>query len=108
MRDEDTIARFGGDEFVVLCAGVDEAMATALGERIREAVAHPLTGIAEGLHVTASVGVALHEFRGGTVASVSDMLRSADSAMYQSKKAGKNRVTVVCVLSARPSTDVPA
>ena len=107
MRHEDTIARFGGDEFVVLCTGVDEAMATSLGERIREAVAHPLTGIAEGLHVTASVGVALHECGGGTVASVSDMLRSADSAMYQSKKAGKNRVTVVCALSARAPTDVP-
>ncbi|MFH2133905.1 MAG: PAS domain S-box protein, partial [Pseudomonadota bacterium] len=96
VRDTDTISRFGGDEFVVLLEGMnsfkEEAVAQAgrLAEKIREALSQPyqLDGV---LHrSTPSIGIVL--FRGGEVNS-EELLKRADLAMYQSKEAGRNKVT---------------
>ena len=96
VRDTDTISRFGGDEFVVLLEGMnafkEEAVAQAgrLAEKIREALSQPyqLDGV---LHrSTPSIGIVL--FRGGDVNS-EELLKRADLAMYQSKEAGRNKVT---------------
>jgi diguanylate cyclase (GGDEF)-like protein/PAS domain S-box-containing protein len=89
MRPDDTVARFGGDEFTVLCGAVpDETTAQELARRLSEAVAKPIT-LAEGeVFVTASVGIALS---GTELETAETLLRNADAAMYRAKDQGRAR-----------------
>ena len=94
VRETDTVARLGGDEFAVL-ADISVAFSgEMLAERLRDAVAR----IGHPSGVTASVGVA--EVQPGD--DVEDLMHRADAAMYRSKGAGGNRVTVLGCLIARP------
>ena len=108
VREIDTVARFGGDEFVVLldelALSLEDSMAQAavVAEKIRLALAAPYVlglqqGGADALAVehrcTASIGVTL--FVHGE-ASQDDILVRADAAMYQAKAQGRNRV-LFCV-----------
>ena len=88
-RRTDTVARLGGDEFVVLCGDLDlHATATLLASRIIQAVAVPFTEGGRDLSVTCSVGIASTS----EAATEPDRLvREADAAMYEAKKAGRNR-----------------
>ena len=87
VRETDTVARLGGDEFAVL-ADISVAFSgEMLAERLRDAVAR----IGHPSGVTASVGVA--EVQPGD--DVEDLMHRADAAMYRSKGAGGNRVTVL-------------
>jgi diguanylate cyclase (GGDEF)-like protein len=87
VRETDTVARLGGDEFAVL-ADISVAFSSEmLAERLRDGVA--AVGRASG--VTASVGVA--EVRPGD--DVEDLMHRADAAMYRSKGAGGNCVTLL-------------
>jgi diguanylate cyclase (GGDEF)-like protein/PAS domain S-box-containing protein len=84
LRMADTAARLGGDEFAVLLeAGEDEARVAA--RRILDALAVPFHLDGRELRMSASMGVAL----GGAGASVEDLLRNADMAMYAAKADGK-------------------
>jgi diguanylate cyclase (GGDEF)-like protein/PAS domain S-box-containing protein len=98
VREVDTVARFGGDEFVLLLCDLalqpDEAMLQAAGvaEKVRLSLAAPYllqAGQAIEHHCTASIGVAL--FQGGQ-ASESVLIDHADAAMYRAKDEGHNRV----------------
>jgi len=104
VREVDTVSRFGGDEFVVLLDNLngDKTEATAqaarIAEKIRSSLAEPylLTtndqSQADAViehHCTASIGVAIFI---GQEASLDDIIKSVDSAMYQAKDAGRNRV----------------
>ncbi|MCP5271039.1 MAG: GGDEF domain-containing protein [Burkholderiaceae bacterium] len=84
--------RLGGEEFVLVLPGVDEAGACAVAERIRAAVAALDLGavVPEG-HVTTSVGLTL----GQAGDDISALLRRADRALYLAKARGRNRVEVV-------------
>jgi diguanylate cyclase (GGDEF)-like protein/PAS domain S-box-containing protein len=87
VRPGDTVARFGGDEFVVLCDTVpDEATAFELADRIATNLRVPL--LVEGLEtfVTASIGIALAHHRS---TSPVRLLSDADSAMYRAKESGR-------------------
>jgi diguanylate cyclase (GGDEF)-like protein len=97
VRASDTLARFGGDEFVVVCEDADEAGAMRVADRIRGAVEMPLHGVPSAFTLTASVGIAVHNPRAGRAVSAEALLSAADEAQYQSKHGGKNRVTVVAV-----------
>ncbi|GAA3239494.1 hypothetical protein GCM10010532_079450 [Dactylosporangium siamense] len=92
--DGDLVARLGGDEFAVLTriAGGARAdlSAAALGERFREAVATPDPALPAGAHSTASVGVAI----GSAGSDAETLLREADLAMYQAKRAGGGTVRI--------------
>jgi len=94
-RLSETVARFGGDEFVVLSESADAPGAGALADRIRSAIRRPLHE-APGFGLTASVGVAVQLAAAGSAADPEDLVRMADDAMYRSKAQGRDRVTVVC------------
>ncbi|MCU1513497.1 MAG: hypothetical protein JWO10_587 [Microbacteriaceae bacterium] len=95
VRGSDMIGRFGGDEFVVICEDADDVAARGIAERIVEAVRELQEGISLAHPVTASIGVALYEASDGRTVTPDDMFTAADGAMYESKAAGKDRVTLV-------------
>ncbi len=94
VRQTDVIGRFGGDEFVIICPDTDEGAAVSIAERTRAAIAAPFAGLLPGFHVTTSIGVAVHGAGPGDLTS-DGLLTKADEAMYRSKNAGKDCVTVV-------------
>jgi diguanylate cyclase (GGDEF)-like protein len=92
IRPSDTIARFGGDEFVVLCEDISEARdAVMVGQRIVEAAIKPFMLDGREMFVSASVGVALAIDCESTPET---LLRDADVAMYRAKERGRGRVEV--------------
>jgi diguanylate cyclase (GGDEF)-like protein/PAS domain S-box-containing protein len=91
LRPGDTIARFGGDEFVVLCEDLsDEQDAAAIAERIVAACSQPLTIDGYEHVVTLSAGVVVVE--DPQAATPSKVLRDADAAMYRAKAFGTGQV----------------
>ena len=94
MRGEDTVARFGGDEFVVLCDGVaDQAEAEALAGRLAAVLAAPIMVAGEETTVTVSIGIA-YAPPASTGDTPESMVRDADAAMYRAKDQGRNRFEV--------------
>lgn len=95
LRSFDLCARWGGEEFLLLLAETSPDMAVVTAEKLRslaEAVRLPHGG-AE-LRITFSAGVATHPPEG----NVEDTIREADQALYQAKRAGRNRVVVASPL----------
>ena len=91
VRAYDLAARFGGEEFLVLCEGADLPATADMAERIRTAVASHVCRLADGqtLHTTVSVGV----YAGaGPHATAMQLIEWADQALYRAKQAGRNRV----------------
>jgi diguanylate cyclase (GGDEF)-like protein/PAS domain S-box-containing protein len=92
LRACDTVARQGGDEFVILLEGVKGvAYATTVAERIMEVLQVPFQLEEHEIYTTASIGIVMvapdhHQ--------VADVLRDADIAMYRAKSLGKNRLEV--------------
>ena len=91
VRDTDVLARWGGEEFVLMLCDTDLDDARALLERIRQAVQALAIAHATGtLHMTVSAGIALHS----TSDTVVHTLERADQALYAAKALGRNRVVV--------------
>jgi diguanylate cyclase (GGDEF)-like protein/PAS domain S-box-containing protein len=97
VRTSDTIGRYGGDEFVILCEDTDADAVTHVTDRILASVKEPLEGVPAEYPISASIGVALLDPGAETAVTTDGILGLADAAMYQSKNAGKDRVTVVVV-----------
>ncbi|HEY6761429.1 MAG TPA: EAL domain-containing protein [Baekduia sp.] len=93
LRANDTLARFGADEFVVVCEDLeDPEEALTVADRLLEACAEPVAIGAQTLRPTASIGIALS---GGAEGDDADtLLRDADLAMHRAKLAGKGRYEV--------------
>ena len=90
VRDSDLVARLGGDEFTVLCCGLeDPSTATITAGRIRAALSAPFDVAGQRRHVRVSIGCRV---AAPGEADPDALLRDADSAMYQAKGAGKDRV----------------
>lgn len=90
LRGNDVVGRVGGEEFVVLSPGTDLRTAMALGERVRRTVeSTPLRIDDQCLRLTVSVGVAVAALSERDAAAV---LQRADKALYEAKRAGRNRV----------------
>jgi len=91
VRPADTVGRFGGDEFVVLCEDVtDEPMALRIAGRLARVFAEPFSLEGDDVHVaSASIGVVL---RDGAQDDPEELLRDADAAMYRAKERGRARV----------------
>src|ERR687898_75936 len=90
VREIDTAARWGGEEFAVILPGTDLEGASQVAERIRAALAEREIPSVEGahLHVTASFGVAVSN----PTTTVQQLVEAADEALYRAKRAGKDRV----------------
>jgi diguanylate cyclase (GGDEF)-like protein len=93
VRGEDTAFRMGGEEFLIVLPDADADRALHVSERVRLGVKGlELIGLAPGGRVTISLGVAA--VTGGDVADFNAALERADAALYDSKHAGRDRVTV--------------
>ena len=86
LRDKDVVARVGGDEFVVLILGQDEARLEQIMQRIVLSIQEPMHVGSETIRISASAGVARH-FTGQ---DAEPLLTRADMAMYHAKREGKN------------------
>jgi diguanylate cyclase (GGDEF)-like protein len=93
LRTDDRVARWGGDEFLVLLQDIDdERDARKVLQRLSAAVAEPIPYAGRQLQVTASVGVAFLD--PNAEPNLEDLVRRADEAMYQVKRAGRGAVLV--------------
>jgi diguanylate cyclase (GGDEF)-like protein len=87
LRPQDTLARFGGDEFVVILEDTDVGGVVEVAERLLRVIDAPISINGHELSVTSSIGIV---FGKAKEFSTEDLLRSADAAMYRSKRGGKN------------------
>jgi EAL domain-containing protein (putative c-di-GMP-specific phosphodiesterase class I) len=90
--DDDTLARPGGDEFVVLAEELhDPSDAIRISERVQERLSRPFNVSGQEIVISASIGIA---FSGSAGAEADEVLRDAEIAMYRAKRAGKSRCEV--------------
>ncbi|HVW26193.1 MAG TPA: EAL domain-containing protein [Polyangiaceae bacterium] len=88
VRESDTVARIGGDEFAILCEPVvSQSEVSVIVSRILSAISEPYDLGEDEVGVTTSIGVALHPDTGD---SVDGLLKAADAAMYVAKEQGRN------------------
>lgn len=86
MRPGDSVARLSGDEFVVLCEGLeDRAHATPIADRLRRGIARPFVLSGVSVAISASLGIA---FTGHGRDGAEALLHDADVAMYRDKRSG--------------------
>ncbi|HEV3122432.1 MAG TPA: GGDEF domain-containing protein, partial [Isosphaeraceae bacterium] len=104
-RQEDLVARYGGEEFIVALPVATYEQAAERAERIRfNLAAKPITAAAKALRITASIGTAF--VTAGGSRSVSTLIAAADSALYEAKNSGRDRV--VCSTSSGYKAAEPA
>ena len=93
MRHGQLTIRYGGDEFVVVLAGVDSAGAYGFAERMRQAISGlDWNNVAPGLHVTVSLGVAC-----GPAKDWQTALTAADERLLTAKRGGRNAVVTTSI-----------
>jgi diguanylate cyclase (GGDEF)-like protein len=95
LRPTEQVYRVGGEEFLVLLPGCDLDRAVPVAERVRAAIESAQPG---GLQVTASVGVSA---AAGEAVSFDELFRAADAALYDAKRAGRNRVVRAPAMASR-------
>ncbi len=90
LRSPDSIGRYGGEEFLLIMPDTQITEAQKVAERIRERIArHEFVDIAPGVTIQVSIGLTEHDDQ-----PIQELIKRADLALYQSKKSGRNRVSV--------------
>ncbi len=88
VRQTDTVARHGGDEFTIILPDLHQPEdAAQVAEKILERVAEPVVVGANSIEISVSIGIAVHPYDG---TDIETLLRNADDAMYRAKQAGRN------------------
>ncbi len=92
VRQVDIVGRYGGEEFAFLLPETDLFQASAIAERLRSAIAeNPFTSEQGPIAITVSLGVSR---AGRDLSSLVALIEQADTALYQAKQKGRNRVEV--------------
>lgn len=87
LREMDVVSRFGGDEFAILIAGLEDSLQlTQIAQHLVEVLSQPFVISGHEFHVGASIGIAVYPSDGSDVES---LVLAADSAMYKAKQAGR-------------------
>jgi diguanylate cyclase (GGDEF)-like protein/PAS domain S-box-containing protein len=98
VRAGDFIGRFGGDEFVIICSGLDTEQARAMAQSLRLALAKPMHIEGQELTLTVSIGIRIlhpdEELPCPPEVFAKILLRDADSAMYAAKTSGRDRAEI--------------
>ena len=106
VRAEDLVARYGGEEFAIVTRGIDARNTMILAERIRRAIGNmAIPWESDRLRITVSIGVATL-CEGRTYPDVETLLAAADEALYEAKRAGRDRC--IGASGAPPSTPAAA
>ncbi|MEL1134504.1 GGDEF domain-containing protein [Desulfitobacterium sp. THU1] len=92
LREEDTVSRYGGDEFLVLAQNISAEAIEELPRRIIESLERPFDLEGQSIYITASLGVSVYPVDGETV---DQLIKSADIAMYKAKKNGKSQYVIL-------------
>ena len=96
VREDDTVARLGGDEFVIMLENLSEkgfeaaAQTDVVGEKILASINQPYQLGSHSYHSSSSIGITIIE---GHETETDELLKQADIAMYQAKKAGRDNLT---------------
>lgn len=91
VRPDDTVARFGGDEFVIVCDDTDVTEAKNLADRLIAAIREPFQLNGRRQYISASIGIAVAP---PLACDADELLRYADNAMYEAKARGRSRYRV--------------
>ncbi len=91
LRLGDVLGRFGGDEFLLILPGSDESGVVLITRRILDAFRKPFEIDGRSLRITPSIGIAIYPEHGRDIET---LLKHADTAMYESKRLGRNAYTV--------------
>ena len=91
LRAGDVLGRFGGDEFLLILPGSDESGVMFITQRILDAFKMPFDIDGRSLRITPSIGIAIYPDHG---LDIETLLKHADTAMYESKRLGRNAYTV--------------
>lgn len=106
VREPDMVARLSGDEFAILLEDIEvTATATAIADRVLQAVAIPLRIAGKELEPSVSVGIACGD---ATYLDADELIRDADLALYQAKQLGRKRFVVFDEALAKDMVDVLA
>jgi diguanylate cyclase (GGDEF)-like protein len=91
VRNEDVVARFGGEELAIVLRAIPVDPAVGLGERLRRLVEQTVT-IHQGRELKATISVGVASFPSTKAETVEQLLEAADQALYRAKHGGRNRV----------------
>jgi two-component system cell cycle response regulator len=107
LRSFDTVARWGGEEFVVVMPEASLEVASAVAERLRRKVAGgPIALSATGAEIVATVSIGV-SVTGGRSVAMDQLLREADAAMYAAKRAGRNRIAAADITQPSSMAERP-
>ncbi|MDX1701907.1 MAG: EAL domain-containing protein, partial [Melioribacteraceae bacterium] len=90
LSQTDTVGRFAGDEFSILLPNTTQEEASSLAERLNQVIIEPYNIKGHSISISASIGIAFYDKK----QSADELVRNADTAMYHTKKHGKNNFTV--------------
>lgn len=93
IRNTDYIGRYGGDEFLLICPGLGEPEAVDVAERIRAAVENRLYNLGDGIMVSVTISLGVHEYRQEDM-NFMEVVKVADKNLYSAKD--NNRNVVIC------------
>ena len=93
VRNEDVVARFGGEEFAIISRSIDRAQAMLLAERLRRTIEARAIDVEDGAPVKITVSIGVAAYPEIPCKEPEDLVDAADKALYRAKAAGRNRVS---------------